>query len=193
MKRMLQWESPHELNAFRLLDANPAVGRFEEQPLVVNYVLDGIQHDHYPDVRVMVDGAQELWEVKTRADALDPETTRRTKLMTKGLPTFGYRYRMVIAEDLASAPRLTNALTLLQSGRADISIVERERLRRLLAQIQQVTWGDILDGALGARSKASACRLMLEGALRFDMGTRLKESTVIVVTNSGACRRSALA
>jgi hypothetical protein len=185
MNRMIQWESPHELNAFRLLDADPAVSRFEEQPLVVHYVLDGVEHEHYPDVKVVVDGAKELWEVKTRADALDPETARRTGLMTYGLPTFGYRYRMVIAEDLASAPRLPIAQTLLDHGRVEIPIVERERLRRLLANVEELTWGDILSGVWGARGKAYACRLALEGALRIEMSVPLGPSTVISVVGRG--------
>ena len=32
MKRMLHWESIHELNAFRLLDCDPDVTCFSEQP-----------------------------------------------------------------------------------------------------------------------------------------------------------------
>jgi hypothetical protein len=191
MKRMLQWKTPHLLNAFRLLDANPAVWRFEEQPLVVHYELDGVEHDHYPDVKVEVDGEKELWDVATRTSALKPETARRSELLTKGLPAFGYRYRMVIAEDLAATSRLKNALTLLRHGRVDIPIIERERLRRQLATERHLTWSAILSGALGAQGKANACRLILEGTLRFDMSVPLCESTVISVVRSGDARQGA--
>jgi hypothetical protein len=188
---MLQWGTPHQLNAFRLLDATPVVVQFEEQPLVVHYMLSGIQYDHYPDVKVLVNGARELWSVKTWAEAAKPETACRTELMIKGLPKFGYHYRMVIAEDLATQPRLKNALMLLRFGRFDIPIVERERLRRLLMTVQELTWGAILKGALGARGKAFACRLILEGVLRIDMTAPLCEQTVISKVGSGhACERA---
>jgi hypothetical protein len=189
MGRMLQWESPHELNAFRLLDANPAVARFEEQPLVVSFVLDGIEHDHYPDIEVQVNGVKELWEVKTQADASRPEVSRRTELMTKALPTHGYKYRVAIAEELTASPRLQNALTMLRSGRGDIHVVERERLRLILKHTQKLTWSDVLAGALGVKSKAHACRLILEGALYFDMGKALEQSTVIGITGAGSSHR----
>lgn len=185
MGRMLEWESPHELNAFRLLDANPAVTQFEEQPLMVHYMLDGMERVHYPDVGVVVDGAKELWEVKTRAESLDPETARRTELMSSDLPKFGYKYRMVIAEDLAVAPRLSNALMLLRHGRTNIPTLERERLRRMMGDVSELTWGAVLAGAFGKRSKAYVCRLVLEGALRFDMNAPMSERTLISTVRSG--------
>jgi len=185
LNRMLQWGTSHQLNAFRLLDATPVVVRFEEQPLVVHYMLAGIQYDHYPDLKVLVNGARELWSVKTWAEAAKPETACRTELMIKGLPKFGYHYRMVIAEDLATQPRLKNALMLLRFGRLDIPIVERERLRRLLMTVQELTWGAILKGALGARGKVFACRLILEGVLRIDMTAPLCEQTVITKVGNG--------
>jgi len=184
MQRMLQWKTPHVLNVFRLLDANPEVLRFEEQPLVVHYELDGVKHDHYPDVKVEVSGEKELWDVATRTSELNPETARRSILLSKGLPAFGYHYRVVIAEDLAATSQLKNALTLLRHGRVDIPLIERERLRRQLATYRHLTWNAILGGALGAQGKASACRLILEGTLRFDMSVPLCESTVISIVQS---------
>lgn len=53
MGRMIDWESPHELNAFRLLDADAGVIAFFEQPLRVHYVLNGEAHVHYPDIAVL--------------------------------------------------------------------------------------------------------------------------------------------
>ncbi len=47
---MLEWESENELNAFRLLDCNPDVTSFHEQPCKVVYFLDGQAKSHYPDI-----------------------------------------------------------------------------------------------------------------------------------------------
>lgn len=49
MNRMIHWDSPHELNAYRLLKSNPAVLEFSEQPCVIHYPLGGTDHRHYPD------------------------------------------------------------------------------------------------------------------------------------------------
>ncbi len=166
---MLYWESTHELNAFRLLDATPKVLRITEQPLVLRYVLDGVEYDHYPDIQVVTKRSKELWEVKTSKDAASPEVARRTRLLAEALPAFGFTYRMVVAEDLASEPRLSNLLFVLRHGRMDVPIVERERLRLLLAKLPNLTWGDVQRGALGAKGLGYACRMILEGVLVVDL------------------------
>lgn len=48
MRRMVQWESENELNAFRLLDCDPDVTRFHEQPCEVMYVLGGQRTSYGP-------------------------------------------------------------------------------------------------------------------------------------------------
>ena len=68
MERMLQWESLNELNAFRLLDCDPRVAVFTEQPCEIVYI-DGTEtRRHYPDIYVEIDGNQELWEVKAECE-----------------------------------------------------------------------------------------------------------------------------
>jgi len=183
---MLHWESPHELNAFRLLDANPAVLRFIEQPLTVRYVLDGVEHDHYPDIQVVTAAGKELWEVKTREDAVSPEVARRTLLLAEALPSFGFTYRVATAEDLALQPRLSNLLFVLRHGRTDIPIVERERLRVLLTKLPDLTWGAICRGALGVKGLSHACRLILEGGLLIEMSEHLLDELPVRVAPPGA-------
>lgn len=119
MGRMIQWESSNELNAYRLLDANPVVRAFHEQPLVVRFCLDGAEQVRYPDTLVGLASSRELWEIKPAAEAAHPEYPARTQLMVEALLNFGFTYRMVIAEDLARKPRLTNTLSLLKYGRQE--------------------------------------------------------------------------
>jgi len=40
---MLHWESIGELNAFRVLDCDPDVTHFSEQPCQIRYVEDGAE------------------------------------------------------------------------------------------------------------------------------------------------------
>jgi hypothetical protein len=188
MGRMLQWESPHELNAFRLLDADPAVVSFSEQPLVLTFELDEAEHEHLPDIRVALDGCVELWEVKTRAEALSPETVRRTALLARSLPALGYEYRVVTAEELRTQPRLGNALTLLRYGRQDIPVADRERLRVLLERVPCLTWGAIRRGAFGPQGRAWACRLALEGTLLIDIRRPWADETPVAL-NAVAARK----
>lgn len=179
MKRMIQWESPHELNAYRLLDCDPAVVSFEEQPLEIRYELNGEAHRHYPDVLVQRHSGNELWEVKTQADAVRPEVVERAALMTAELPRFGFRYRMMLAEDLGGQPMLVNALLILQYGRLAISIQERQLVLRFINDYREIRWGDMHAGLLGTRGRMCVCRLLLEGILDLDISQPINPETRI--------------
>jgi hypothetical protein len=177
VNRMIQWSCEGQLNAFRLLDASPCVRRFSEQPLVVRYVLDGEERLHYPAIAVVRQHTKELWDVET--DIYAKEVARRTEVMSSGLPTFGYAYRILQADSLAAEPMLSNVLKVLRYGRNDIPMLDRERLRQWLASTPRVTWGAVQGGALGSAGRHHVCRLLLEGVLCFDMQHPLDASTLL--------------
>lgn len=177
MGRMVQWESHNELNAYRLLDANPAVLAFYEQPLVIRYHLDCEQHIHYPDTLVKLVTGRELWEVKSAAEAARPENASRTRFLTDALPNHGFIYRMVLAEDLGREPRLSNVLTLLKYGRQPVGILEREQLRLLIEKAGGLCWGAATSGSLGPRGRFVLARLVLEGVLTCDIEQQLSPSS----------------
>jgi hypothetical protein len=108
MRRMIRWESQNELNAYRLLDANPAVEAYQEQPLGICYVLNGEAHTHYPDALIDWTDHRELLDIKRRTEATKPGIVARTQLLEAALPARGYSYRMLTAEELEKQLRLFN-------------------------------------------------------------------------------------
>jgi len=184
--RMVQWESSHELNAYRLLDTNPAVRTYREQPCEIRYVLNGEERRHFPDALVEFEGTREIWEVKTKQDASDPEVVDRTTLLEHALPNHGYQYKVVIAEDLQRQPRLANALLVLRFGRAQMPDADRERLRRIFMRTSSFTWGAVLDEASGRLGRNHICRLLLEGVLTFDIEKPLTRETIVCWTGTSA-------
>lgn len=184
MQRHVHWESHNELNAFRLLDANPLVLRFHEQPFEILYEIEGEQHRHFPDVLVETRFGKELWEIKPLQWLLTDKQRSRAALMVAELPRYDFQYRPVVAEDLRQATRLDTATTLLQWGRQDISLVDRERLRIAFEQKPSVTWGDVLDGALGSHGRRHCSRLILEGALSIDVNQALTRATALTYAGS---------
>ena len=171
MQRMMQWESPHEGNAMRLLDANPKVISFHEQPCEIIYRLNGETHSHYPDLMVKESTFSELWEVKTERNANEPEVVERTNLLEKALPEFGYTYRMVLAEALACQPRLNNVKRLHKLGRKPVPIIEKEKLRQLFLLVPVLNWGLFEAQSLATLQHVS--RLILEGYLSIDLNQPL--------------------
>ena len=180
MRRMVQWESENELNAFRLLDCDPNVTRFNEQPCEIVYALDGQLRCHYPDILVEQNGRKELWEVKNEAQAEEPEVVSRTKLLTKELPRWGYTYLVVLAQDLAMQPRLANACFLLGFGRIAVSDCEQELIRQVVKCHGFLRWSDACCGRYGSRGREILCSLVLRGVLTIDLNTPILPSTCFV-------------
>lgn len=175
MKKMLQWESIAELKAFRLLDCDPSVIRFGEQPCVVIYFNGVEQKRHVPDIYVEFCERKELWEITT--DASDPDVIARTILLSNGFKPHGFIYRLVPDSELAREPRLQNANTLLHYGRRPLEELDRERLRLLLKKRGSLTWVDASSGEYGPLGQDALCRLALEGILRVDMDKPLTAET----------------
>ena len=165
--RMLQWESPHEGNAIHILDATPVVIAFSEQPCEIIYNSNGVTRRHYPDFLVIEKHRREFWEVKTQRDANKQEVAERTAFLAKALPYYGYDYRMVLAEVLASQPRLDNVKRLNKLGRCPISAHEQEYFRRLFIQQPILQWG--MFEAQSQSLLRQVCRLILEGKLSIDL------------------------
>jgi hypothetical protein len=179
---MVQWESPHERNAFKLLDANPDVLIYGEQPLQINYVLNGENEKHRPDILVKTKAGLEIWEVKPSYYAFQKHIRERTALLTDLLPQYGYQYKLALAEEITDTVELDNAETLLKFGREDIPFQDREILRLLLAQVSVITWGTVLDGALGPSGRHYICRLILEGKLAFNKKEPLERTSLLMQT-----------
>lgn len=182
MRRMLQWESPHELNAFRLLDADPTIKAFDEQPVRITYALNGKVQHHIPDILVQTQNGKAFWEIKTIAFATEADVLERTRFLERHLPTEGYEYRVVLAEDLAKQPMMASVCQVLYFGRGDISLEDRETIRNLFALAPSpITWGHVVDGLFGKQGRHQICRLMLEGWLAWNPDTPLTRDTVIAV------------
>lgn len=185
MARMTQCESSYELLAHRLLDVNPAVRSFSEQPLTIRYILDGVEHRHYPDILVvLIDGSQELWEVKSKKDAAEAETQARTCFLQAALPGYGFAYRIVLGEDLGREPRMSNVRQMLIWGRPSISLLEYELMRAALRLKPSLTWAEA-QSVLGPRGRHIVARHVLEGRLAFDLDAKLTPATVFTAVNAG--------
>jgi hypothetical protein len=169
MRRMIHWESENELNAFRLLDCDPDVSGFREQPCEIQYVLNGQLRSHYPDILVEKNGRKELWEVKPESQAGKLNVAMRTTLLEQGLHCWGYTYKIVSAGDLAMQPRQATACVLLSFGRRAATDCEREFIRRALSRNGSLLWSNACRGDYGPRGREILCSLVLQGVLSVDL------------------------
>ena len=169
MARMIEWEAPGELNAFRLLDCDAKIRRFVEQPCEIVYIIGGETRRHYPDIYVEYQREKQLWEVKDDSCASETDLLARTKLLKEGLKAHGFTYRLVLDSELRKQPRLQNASILLSHGRGPIEEIDRERVRLKLQHSGSLSWEGACAGEYGPNGRQILCRLTLEGILTTDM------------------------
>lgn len=190
--RMMHYDSGNERNAFKLLDARPEVISYSEQPCIIRYMLDGVEHRHYPDILVNFKAQHQLWEVKTEAESNKPETLSRSTLMAKCLPAFGYEYHVALAEDLKRNPRLRNIEILLRHRRSPVPINEYEQIRQLFKKHENLHWGYFQHGEAGDDYLKSICQLILEGMLDMDVNQAIEDATVIQMNDNNKGGQSCL-
>ena len=183
--RMVQSESRSEFYAHHLLEVDPTIQSFAEQPYRIIYVLEGKEREHYPDIRVeRHDGRREIWEVKSAKDAGSPFIRARTAFMQEHLAALGYTYRVALNEDLERQPRLNNLRLLLKFGRYPVDVVTREHIRQLAARADGIPWKAAREGVLGTQGRFALCRLVLDGLLTVDLESPVCADTRFSSTES---------
>jgi hypothetical protein len=169
MGRHIQADSTADVPIMLELDTDYQVTAFNEQPCLIRYSLGGIEHAHYPDLLAEYDDKRVLIEVKRVSDELDEAIHERTRLMAQELPKFGFEYQLRLADPLRATTRMANARELLRWGRAPVSTIEFDRIRKKFDVRARVSWKNICAWSRRGLYRRIASRLVLEGAIRVDL------------------------
>lgn len=174
--RMMQWESTLERDAFFLLDADPSVISFHEQPVRISYYLDGVMKEHFPDVLANHCHKSSLLEVKTDKEGTSEAVISRSNLMASMLPS-DIQYKVVTEAQIRLEPRLSNAKLLLRHGRLSVNHqAQQQFLHRYFAD-GACTFGKFLEGESAQHNFSLACRMLLEGTLSVDIYEEISPAT----------------
>lgn len=119
--RMVATESTIERDFAILVEADPFVKRYSEQPIAVEYVLDGKKHKHTPDFAISRNGQIIFVQVKPEAKASDPENVRKFAAIREACARHGYRFIVLTEMEILRQPRLRNAEILHHAGRSSLS------------------------------------------------------------------------
>lgn len=133
MGATIYWESQLERDAIMLMEIDPAVSAYYEQPFTLEYRHEGEIHHYTPDLLVEFGDGKQLIEVKPDEEAESPANQERFALLTRLFLEHGYVYRILPEREIRIQPRLDNTKLLLRYRRVVVSDVTRERLRRQLA------------------------------------------------------------
>lgn len=132
MRSTIYWESQIERDAIALLEINPTVLAYYEQPLTLEYRHNGEIHRYTPDFLVEHTGRNRILEVKPDHKLQSPENRERFVLIAQEFLVHGYEFAVFLESEIRTQPQLANAKLLLRYRCIRVPDLLRERLRNLL-------------------------------------------------------------
>ncbi|MCC6192818.1 MAG: TnsA endonuclease N-terminal domain-containing protein [Anaerolineales bacterium] len=134
MGRMVAYESLIELDYLYCLDYEPAVERFEEQPLTIEYLCGGQPRRYTPDFSVRWAGRQLLVECKPEARLGTEDNQRKFAVARQWCAERGWEFCVITDRALRTGYRLQNVKLLTQYARYPILPELRASIYGLLRQ-----------------------------------------------------------
>lgn len=144
MGRMVAFESLLERDYLYLLDYDPDVERFEEQPLTIEYCHDGKMLHYTPDFRLVERGCDVLVECKLDKFSNTDENRRKFAAARDWCTQHSWEFRVVTDRQIRAGFCLQNVKLLTRYARQTVAPAIQGRIYALLHDSQtQLTINDI--------------------------------------------------
>lgn len=125
--RIVQLESSLEYDLAIILEADPSVILFYEQPFELQIMLDDKIRTVYPDMMVFQDdGSTQVIEVKPSEKASQPKTRKKFELEHQALVSMGYQFMVLTENYIRNGFRLPNSRKLLPFRRIPVGTLLKE-------------------------------------------------------------------
>lgn len=172
--RMVHAESRVEVLAASVLDCDPRVIAYTEQPFTIQFRDQGRDRWHVPDFLIRTPTGQVVWEIKRAADPRISAATQRAEVLTPALADLGYTYRVVTDHMLEVEPAISNARVLNRLACSQLDVIGWEKLRRWFEKIRSISWAEIASGIHGRDVPYLVARSILDGKLHVDLTVPLR-------------------
>lgn len=130
--RTVHWESQLERDLLVLMEIDPGILEFREQPLTVRFEEGGRERRYTPDFLVRKAHGLHVVEVKPAALAAKPEWQELFARMIEHFAAEGATYEVLTDQEICRQPRLANAGLLLRYQRHEVAPGVAESLRARL-------------------------------------------------------------
>lgn len=124
--RIIHWESQLERDMARLLEFDPSVVRYAEQPESLEYVEHGKKRSYTPDFLIEARTGQMILEIKPYDQATTEPWKSRLALFEQLYCDRSMPYFVMTEREIQREPRLSNVTMLLRYQRQPIPVRERD-------------------------------------------------------------------
>lgn len=139
-------ESLNELYFAHLLDTDPEVLDFEEQPSPIHYWLTGKKRRHTPDFLAKRKSGNYLYQVKPHEVAISAEWQEKFRAIALEAKRQGYLFEVITDRWIKQEPKLTNVLILRRYYTEPFTEEHQLVARKLFATYPQITLGGMRAG-----------------------------------------------
>lgn len=182
-KRPVHWEGAIERDYFFLLEIDPDVISYHEQPLKIEYVLEGKKHRYTPDLLVERRDRRQLVEVTLRRKVAKREAEFRT--IAAVCARHGYEFVVVTEEQIRLQPRLNNVKLLWRYSRTSITPQHQIACQEYFSGRGEATFADLMTFfATKGIGKQVAYGLLYHGLLDFDVMSPLTPESLVRLPKS---------
>lgn len=174
MGRAVVWESQIERDFVYLLEFDPNVLSYQEQPRKFQYRDEGKAHSYTPDFEVRTNDKTLIIEVKPASKAQQEENQRLFKLVAPVIEADGFEYRVVTDTMIRHEPQLSNIKYLRIHGRTVPTASDQLIAHHHITQQPTATVGSLMD-EFAARSlpRQTVYSLIYWGVIAVDLGQPL--------------------
>jgi len=135
MGRMIAFESLIEQDYLFLLDFEPDVLTFTEQPVQIEYFWEGKERHYTPDFHVARKTGEEIVECKPLELVHSDENQRKFKIAREWCQSQGWSFHVVTDDEIRTGTRLNNVKLLTRHARLSIP---PGLLRQVQSALQEV-------------------------------------------------------
>ena len=178
LRRNVQCESLLEVDLALLLDIDPSVTSYGEQPATLRFSLHGEEAWHVPDFLAIRNSQTIFIEVKFEKD-VNTVIDQRTQVLKEHLIRAGHSYLLLTEKQIRRPNAISNARQVLRRACHSITdialLTSFERLRKQgMTTLGAWSWNHS-----GSDDAIAMAHLVMRGYARTDMNHQLDRSTIV--------------
>lgn len=183
----VSWESQLERDLLYLLEVDPRVLLFREQPVRLHLFVDGRRREHVPDLLVDWVDCSAFIEVKPEDKVFDPNFQAVALAAAADAERRGLGYRVASEGYIRREPRLSNAKLLYRYLTASVpDIVRADVVWRL--SLEPVTLGRLVASLAAYGGLAPALGMVGRCELSVDLNAPITVDSLVSTPNKEALR-----
>jgi hypothetical protein len=180
MRRIVWYESLLERDYLYLLELDPGVISYEEQPLQIYYFLEGKKRRYTPDLLIQRKYGKQIVEVKPMKKAIEPSNITLFRIADEICRREGYEFHVATDAVIRSQPRLNIAKFLYKYARTPLLPQHQIYCHELFVRRQEILLGEIIKFfAARAIGQQVVFALIFHGVLSINLTETLTPSSIV--------------